>query len=269
MPTHPSARELANSLHNPPDLPAGGRGACKRPRRGKHPSAGSGGAGLWKTDHPALHSGWYIRSRMNAASSHRPDMTDTLSHFVRAQDRNAAFEILRCILDERLLRGGAGMIKGGHRCVCMTDTPAPFFAKHFGQRRRDGTSFQPFGIQLPKAWVAQRGGLPVIYQPSALYSTLTPEQRFRHVTFELTGARKIDFTWEREWRIPTEALPIEPGVAKVIVHPAYEKLLWQWHEYEQDLHARSYLTDYCGYDPHPYPWDHERMDDDRQYGYHK
>jgi hypothetical protein len=71
---------------------------------------------------------------------------------------------------------------------------------------------------VDKAYVFARGGRPVIYQPDADFERLPPDLRYRHVRFELgTDQGDIDFTWEREWRICAEELPLLPNETTVIL----------------------------------------------------
>ena len=161
------------------------------------------------------------------------------------------------------------MIKGRHQCVCFTEAPIVFFSRHFGRRLKDGTSFQPFGIQLPKKWIMEQGGRKVIYQPDADYGKLPVEKRHLHVRHEVLEDRVIDFTWEREWRIQTTALELDPTQVKVVIHPEYEKLLWRWHDYKQSMLPIPTGLGY-DYEPEPFQWQVEPLHyEDRGYGYHK
>jgi hypothetical protein len=44
----------------------------------------------------------------------RPDLTDSLIHFIKASPDGEAYEILRQIARDRALRGGSGFIKGAY-----------------------------------------------------------------------------------------------------------------------------------------------------------
>ena len=52
-----------------------------------------------------------------------------------------------------------------------------------------------------KNWLFKRGGRPVIYQPESDFDLLPEDLRWRHVRFELTEEKVVDWTWEREWRV--------------------------------------------------------------------
>jgi len=68
-----------------------------------------------------------------------------------------------------------------------------------------------------KTWVYDRGGRPVIYQPDSDFSRLPEALRWRHVRFEPTSLQGIDFTWEREWRIPCDELTFSRAEAVIVV----------------------------------------------------
>lgn len=60
----------------------------------------------------------------------------------------------------------------------------------------------------------------MIYQPDSEYSCLPPELQYRHKIYE--PRRGLDYTWEREWRIHTSELVLEPANTLVVVPYASE-----------------------------------------------
>lgn len=122
----------------------------------------------------------------------------------------------------------------------------------------DGYSrYTPFGILFDKTWVFAQGGRPVIYQPEAEYDLLPEALRWRHMRYEIGGAERVDFTWEREWRLHVDELHFDPSNAVVIVPNAeWEQRLriafddqqdWQVAAYTQILDetiAEAYREDY-------------------------
>jgi hypothetical protein len=88
--------------------------------------------------------------------------------------------------------------------------------------------YKPFGIMVAKAWLFERGGRPVIYQPDAEFELLHEGQRFRHVRYE---PGSVDFTWEREWRIQTSELQLDPGETTLVVPNR------SWEKWAQDQHV--------------------------------
>jgi hypothetical protein len=154
---------------------------------------------------------------------YRRDMGSLLFHFTRQPEKPVVIgsgtlsaspsSVLEKIAADGFLQGSDGYIKGGYKCVCFMETPITEVASVFrlvdetaglGMRPR----YAPYGVAVPKEWLFVRGGRPVIYQPDTEYSVLPDELRWRHVRYELD--KGIDFTWEREWRIQTERLVLEP-----------------------------------------------------------
>jgi hypothetical protein len=164
-------------------------------------------------------------------ASVRRDLGSMLFHFTRAAPAEGgnrtrtAYENLESILKERRLRGAAGAIKGGHKCVCFTEAPITEMAALFNLSRISAGDqmkprYEPFGIAVPKKWLFERGGRPVIYQPVNEYAALPAEMQYRHVSYDPVSG--IDFTWEREWRIRTDSLVLEPRHTLVVVPDASE-----------------------------------------------
>jgi hypothetical protein len=135
----------------------------------------------------------------------RFDISEKLIHFTSGESADDAFARLRAIIGERRLIAGNRMIRGGYRCVCFTEAPPAAFADAFVSRA-PFTRCSRFGLMFDKTWVYDRGGRPVIYQPDSDFSILPEALRWRHVRFEPTSEQVIDFTWEREWRIPCDEL---------------------------------------------------------------
>jgi hypothetical protein len=83
-------------------------------------------------------------------------------------------------------------------------------------------------------------GWPVIYQPEHEFYLLPESHRWRHMTFDL-GENRVDFTWEREWRIQCDRLTLHPSVATLIVpHQQIAEQIVSDHEREQDYEIQMY-----------------------------
>jgi hypothetical protein len=109
--------------------------------------------------------------------------------------------------------------------------------------------YSPFGVMIDKAWLFEQGGRPVIYQPDAEYELLHESQQFRHVRYEPVD---VDFTWEREWRIKLDELPIDPAHSTLIV-PNREWEEWAHKEYMGGVSNRALITQgFIG--PPQVPW---------------
>src|SRR2546425_12471993 len=76
----------------------------------------------------------------------RPDITDTLVHYIRGANLDEAFRILKTVLGERRLRCGTGYIRGGHCCVCFSEAPFRYLGYTIAQGSVAERPYQPFGI---------------------------------------------------------------------------------------------------------------------------
>ncbi len=162
----------------------------------------------------------------------RRDLGSLLFHWTRSQFRREsesiidsswvkepAGNILFKILREGFLKGSSGFIRGNHQCVCFTEAPisevAALFKLASYMRENDRPRYEPYGIAVRKEWLFSQGGRPVIYQSDAEYENLSEELKWRHARYEPNNG--IDFTWEREWRIRTSSLTLDPKHTLVVV----------------------------------------------------
>jgi hypothetical protein len=49
------------------------------------------------------------------------------------------------------------------------------------------------------------------------YDLLPDELKYRHSTYEPVGQKPTDWSWEREWRIQANELPLDPSCTTVVV----------------------------------------------------
>jgi hypothetical protein len=172
--------------------------------------------------------------------SNRKDISDKLVHFTSGESLEIAFQRLCKIISDRRILGTNEKIKGAYKCVCFSE--APLRSLPGGLVNPDAYSrYSPFGIMFEKNWIFAKGGRPVIYQTDEEFSVLPETIKWRHVRYEPNGERPIDFTWEREWRIQCDYLPIDPATA-IIVIPKIEwaQRLEHEHDAAQDFIVRSY-----------------------------
>lgn len=171
----------------------------------------------------------------------RPDITDSLVHYIRGANLDEAFDVLRTILSEQCLRCGTGYIRGGHCCVCFSEAPFRYLGYAIAEGYRAERPYQPFGIMVKKDWLFAQGGRPVVYQLENQYTELPDSHRWRHVRYDPCANPPVDFTWEREWRIRVDELPIDPSVAEVVLPSgSFLDMLHYEHAREQDHHEYVY-----------------------------
>ena len=163
----------------------------------------------------------------------RDDLSNKLIHLTKGDDLSAEAALLS-ILEQRKLIGGTGAIEGGYKCVCFSESPISKLGTLFASEMALKVRYRPYGVMVDKEWLYQQGGRPVIYQPHCEFELLDERQKFRHVRYE--PENDIDFTWEREWRIHTDCLDLDPELTTVIVPrregvrkilEPHEKAIWR------------------------------------------
>lgn len=178
-----------------------------------------------------------ISERVESMS--RQDISDYLIHFTKDMNLEMAFKRFQKILRDHFLLGGNRCIKGGYTCVCFSEAPLTSLSTGLINSRYY-SSYSPFGIMMPKTYIYALGGRPVIYQSDCEFGNLPESLRWRHVRYE---PPKIDFSWEREWRIKIDYLPFDEGsVSLVLPDLMWANRLKTEHEFEQDYTIMQYST---------------------------
>ncbi|MFL7867929.1 MAG: hypothetical protein AB8I58_03820 [Anaerolineales bacterium] len=140
-------------------------------------------------------------------------MSDFQIHFTKGSDLEEAYQNLKSIVDGRAVSGTNFKVRDDSNCVCFSE--APLSSLKSGLFNPSFYSpYSPFGIITTKQHIHTLGGRYVIYQPESEFSQLAPANQWRHVRYEPPS---IDFTWEREWRLKTEAYEFLPSNTKIIV----------------------------------------------------
>ena len=145
----------------------------------------------------------------------RGDFSSCLIHFTKSNDTGSAYEVLCEIVRQRRLIGAKNCIRGGTPCVCFSEAPTTSLSHGLVNAYGDGR-YSLFGVRFTKEWIFSLGGRPVIYQPECEYQFLKSEIRWRHMRFEIDCLDRIDFTSEREWRLPLEELTFSPADVQLV-----------------------------------------------------
>lgn len=145
----------------------------------------------------------------------RVDLSSKLIHLTRSVDDLTATARFEKILLERALLGSAKDIRGGFCVVAFTESPISMLASVLANAVTLGMRYAPLGFMVDKSWLFERGGRPVIYQPHDEFEELLESKKFLHVRFD--PPRRVDYSWEREWRIKTDKLELDPSATTVIV----------------------------------------------------
>lgn len=179
----------------------------------------------------------------------RSDLSDFLVHWIKGDSDQDAFEGIWSILTQQQINGGTGGIKGQYSCICFTEAPETVFHKMASRYTR-------FGIRISKRNIFEMGGRPAIYQPDSEFELLPESLRWRHVRYEPNSNPPIDFTWEREWRILDESIPIDSDTATVLLpsevwKDELEERQWESENERIRMEAFAYGKEYSWQDPQP------------------
>lgn len=170
----------------------------------------------------------------------RWDLSRELIHFTQGETADAAYARLCTILNDGYLRGSRHLITGNYSCVCFTEAPRASLTTGLVNTWNYGR-YAPFGLIFDKRRLFEQGARPVIYQPAAEFHDLPASHAWRHMTYEPDRDPAVDFTWEREWRLPTEQLRFDPACAGIVVPDrSWEARLLAEHDAVQDWRVLEY-----------------------------
>jgi hypothetical protein len=144
----------------------------------------------------------------------RGDLSNRLIHLTRSDSAQEAKERFSAILRGGRLLGSTRDIRGGAKCICFSEAPLANIVQSLGDSARNGFRYAPFGVMVSKQWLFSKGGRPVIYQSEEEFSHLPESLQFRHVRYE---PGSVDYTFEREWRVRTDSLKLDPSETTVVV----------------------------------------------------
>lgn len=146
----------------------------------------------------------------------RTDISDNLVHFTKGGSLPEAYQNFKLIIEQLRIFGSSRKIKGGTQCVCFSEAPVPALTNGL-VNPQSYSDYSPFGFIFSKRYIYSIGGRPVIYQPDSDFHLLHESMKWRHVRFELGTPQPIDFTWEREWRLPATELRIDPAYTHLVL----------------------------------------------------
>lgn len=170
----------------------------------------------------------------------RFDISPYLIHFTKGQNMEEAFFNLSSMINISTIYGSNSWIKGSFYCVCFSEAPISCISNGLINNEYY-SKYSPFGIIVSKEWLFHLGGRPVIYQTEEEYKFLLEKQRWRHMTFNPLLEPPIDFTWEREWRLKTKELLINPYDCGIIMPNAdWANRLISEHDDRQDWKIQQY-----------------------------
>lgn len=174
----------------------------------------------------------------------RIDHCENLIHFTKGKgkslDYEKAYQNFKEIIKQGKLIGGDGMILGEHKCVCFTESPIRCLTNKHELDTKYFSRYTPFGFQYTKKIVFENGGRPVIYSLRKEYENEKDNKKlnWRFVSYDPNKDGKLDFTWEREWRIKKDEIPVQPEIVK-LVFPNIEWIEKFIEEHEKEYHGEE------------------------------
>lgn len=166
----------------------------------------------------------------------RSDLSQYLTHLTR--DNNdlgmESYEVLFKILKEKKLIGSttsSGFICGSIAAVCFQDAPLQSVGHNVWHEqnlrkleKQEITRYQACGLMFQKNYIYKKGGRPVIYDNTDTAKKYLPENEWwRIVKLELGDENIVDWTHEREWRIPNDLEFDLKKVAIILANQTHHK----------------------------------------------
>jgi hypothetical protein len=156
----------------------------------------------------------------------RPDQSQYLAHFTKGAN---AYDSIVSILNDKVIRAGT-LPWTNLPAVCFTEYPWPSLIKH-------AESYSPYGIGFTKPHVFAAGGGPAYYVRAdhfqkqhwaphvlALATPFWPPYRPKALRgSEHLGGKTVDYSHEREWRVPHDFRFEHPHVEFVVLK-SYEDM---------------------------------------------
>ncbi len=149
----------------------------------------------------------------------RPDISNSLIHLIRDKDGLSSENIFDKIVSEKVILGSTENIRGKFNCICFSETPISAISQIIALKDKR-FHYGPYEFMFSKKYLFEKGARPVIYQPDSDFDLLQENLQYRHVRFEI---EKTDWTWEREWRISTDRLDLDPKFVTLII-PSRSKI---------------------------------------------
>lgn len=183
----------------------------------------------------------YTSEQWSNRNRSRSDITAMLTHLTKPSQNSdinnlsfddiniKAVDTLIKILKDKKINGStttSGFIIGSRPAVCFQDAPMIGLMQnilHEEERNKNTSSrkvrYCGVGLAFRKPFIFRSNGRPVLYESTAIAkSLLSPNEHWRIVNFELNNPQKyIDWTHEREWRVPDNFL-FDYGQVHVILY---------------------------------------------------
>ena len=146
----------------------------------------------------------------------REDLSEKLIHLTRNMDSISGENRFFKILSEKYILGTNTNIRCSSNCICFSEAPISSIGRIIASKNEE-IRYAPFGFMFSKEYLFKLGARPVLYETEEEYNLLPEELKYKHVIFDLSADKKTDWTWEREWRLKTDKLDLDPKNTTVII----------------------------------------------------
>lgn len=194
----------------------------------------------------------YNKKQWTRRIAERTDMSSYVVHLTRAEENGTgektAMGVLLKILAEQKLIGSStqsGFIVGDRTAVCFQDAPLSsicqntFYEQKYKEKNKSAkTRYNPIGLMFPKTYVYAKGGRPVIYDKTSEAKNYLPQhQWWRIVNFDLSNEDNIiDWTHEREWRVPGDFnFDLSQVTVLLVKESSYKQFLHECRKLQSDI----------------------------------
>ena len=185
----------------------------------------------------------------------RRDIGNLLFHFTRKPETDNYIEVktsptgtrwlsssasavlMKILYEQKLI--GTSKWTSGENCICFTEAPIQEFNSIFSlvdiaSSLKERPRYEPYGIAINRDYLYRLGGRPVIYDHPNDFCAYPAHLKYRFVPHDPENG--IDFMWEREWRIKTDALALDPKYTLVVVPSSAEafELVYDFAEEKAD-----------------------------------
>lgn len=162
----------------------------------------------------------------------RVDLSSRVTHLTKGDTDDEAFENLISILEEKCIRAsktGSNFINGDIPAVCLQEAPLIAIAENLQYEEKlrkeenQKIRYLGFGIRFQKHFIYQKNGRSVIYDDTNQAKEYLPESEWwRIVRLDLSDKEHIiDWTHEREWRVPGKLLFDYSQCEIIVPSPVY------------------------------------------------
>ena len=160
----------------------------------------------------------YTEVHWNKRIASRSDLSSQVIHLTRSAEyegnKIGPVDVMFKILKERKISGStteSGFICGNVPATCFQDAPVYSVCQNINAEEEYRKAvieakvrYVGVGLMFPKPYVFAQGGRPVVYETFEKAKDILPEAEWwRIVRHDLTDLDNIvDWTHEREWRVP-------------------------------------------------------------------